>query len=135
MIFDLICALTILGLALKGLKEVFSNKLALIFSVIIAIFLSAYLLPLYMEYIKIPSHIPANLAGFIITFIFSYLLMTLPSFLLRVIIGGGILIILYGVLINYLPPAYRTQILNNSVVFSFIKPVVFGILNILKFIL
>jgi len=30
MVFDIICAITVLGLALKGIKEVFFNRLALI---------------------------------------------------------------------------------------------------------
>jgi len=133
MIFDLICAITILGLAIKGLKDIFSNKIVLLISLIIAFYFSSFLTPLYMKYIKITIHLPANIVSFILTFVFSYFLLVLPNFLLRVVLGGGIIIIVYALLINFLPNDYKILILKDSLVYSFLDPVVKFILNLFHF--
>lgn len=134
MIFDLICAITIIGLALKGLKEIFFNRLALIAALIIAFSISSFLVPLYTQYIKIPLNLPSNISSFIITFILSYLLLTLPGFFLKVVLGGIFLILFYGILINFIPMEYRKLVLNNSYVYSIIEPVIFYISSLFKFL-
>lgn len=124
MIFDLICVLTIAGLSIKGLKEALTNKIVVFLSLIIAFVISSALLPFYLKYIHFPPNIPANIFAFILTFIFSYILMALPSLILSVIFGGSLLIIVYGVVLKFLPFSLQSQIAQNSIVFSFIKPVV-----------
>lgn len=124
MIFDLICVLTIMGLAIKGLKEALTNKIAIFLSLIIAFVISSALLPFYMKYIHFPPNIPSNIFAFILTFIFSYVLMALPSLIVSVVFGGSFLIIAYGVILKFLPPSFQLQIVQNSIIFSFIKPVV-----------
>lgn len=133
MIFDLICAITILGLALKGFKEIFFNRLALIAALIIAFSISSFLVPLYTNYIKIPLNLPSNISSFIITFILTYLLLTLPGFFLKVILGGVFLILFYAILTNFIPMEYRKVILSNSYVYSIIEPGMFYINSIFKF--
>ncbi|MCS7201383.1 MAG: hypothetical protein NZ841_01195 [Dictyoglomus sp.] len=135
MIFDLICVLTIIGLALKGLKEIFSNKIALILSIVIAFFISSALLPFYMKYLRFPPYIPSNIFAFILTFIFSYILLALPSLILSVIFGGSFLIIAYGVILKFLPYNIQSQISQNSIIFSFIKPVVEFIYRLINYVL
>jgi hypothetical protein len=134
MIFDLICLLTILGLAVKGLKEALTNKFAIILSLIIAIVISSALLPIYMKYIHLPSYIPSNIIAFILTFIFSYILLALPSLILSVIFGGTVLILVYGIVLKFLPISLQSQIIQNSLIFSFIKPIIEIIFKIFKYI-
>ncbi len=135
MIFDLICVLTIVGLAIKGLKEIFSNKIALLLSLIIAFIVSSTLLPFYMRYIHFPPYVPSNIFSFILTFIFSYILLALPSLILSVIFGGVSLIIVYGVILKFLPLNFQLQISRNSIIFSFIKPIVDFIYKLINYIL
>lgn len=132
MIFDLICAITILGLALKGIKEIFFNRLALIAALIISFSISSFLIPLYTQYIRIPFNLPSNISSFVITFILSYLLLTLPGFFLKVVLGGVFLIFFYAILVNFIPMEYRKLILNNSYVYSIIEPVIYYINTLLK---
>lgn len=134
MIFDLICVLTILGLAIKGLKEVFSNKIALLLSLIIAFIVSSTLLPFYMRYIHLPPYLPSNIFSFILTFIFSYVLLALPSLILSVVFGGVLFIIVYGVILKFLPLNLQLQISRNSIIFSFIKPIVEFIYKLVNYI-
>lgn len=134
MIFDLICAITILGLALKGIKEIFFNRLALIAALIISFSISSFLIPLYTQYIRIPFNLPSNISSFVITFILSYLLLTLPGFFLKVVLGGVFLIFFYAILVNFIPMEYRKLILNNSYVYSIIEPVIYYINTLLKFL-
>lgn len=134
MIFDLICAITILGLALKGIKEIFFNRLALIAALIISFSISSFLIPLYTQYIRIPLNLPSNISSFVITFILSYLLLTLPGFFLKVVLGGVFLIFFYAILVNFIPMEYRKLILNNSYVYSIIEPVIYYINTLLKFL-
>lgn len=134
MIFDLICVLTIVGLAIKGLKGVFSNKIALLLSLIIAFIVSSTLLPFYMRYIHLPPYLPSNIFSFILTFIFSYVLLALPSLILSVVFGGVLLIIVYGVILKFLPLNLQLQISRNSIIFSFIKPIVEFIYKLVNYI-
>ncbi len=134
MIFDLICVLTIVGLAIKGLKEVFSNKIALLLSLIIAFIVSSALLPFYMRYIHLPPYLPSNIFSFILTFIFSYVLLALPSLILSVVFGGVLFIIVYGVILKFLPLNLQFQISRNSIIFSFIKPIVEFIYKLVNYI-
>ncbi|ACK41971.1 MULTISPECIES: hypothetical protein [Dictyoglomus] len=134
MVFDIICTVTILGLALKGIKELFFNRLALIVSLIIAFSLSSVLMPIYGEYIRLPINLSSNISSFILTFILAYLLLTLPGFFLKVAVGGIILIIIYGVILNFIPLEYQKMIVQNSYIYSFIKPIVWYILILFRFL-
>ncbi len=134
MLFDIICTITILGLALKGIKELFFNRLALIVSLIIAFSLSSVLMPIYGEYIRLPINLSSNISSFILTFILAYLLLTLPGFFLKVAVGGTILIIIYGVILNFIPLEYQKMIVQNSYIYSFIKPIVGYILILFRFL-
>lgn len=134
MLFDLICAITVIGLTLKGLKEIFLNRLALIVSLIIALSISSFLIPIYSQYIKIPFNLPSNISSFIITFILSYLLLTLPAFFLKVAFGGLFLIFIYAIIISFIPVEYRELLIKNSYIYSILKPVLRFVFQFLSFI-
>lgn len=134
MIFDIVCVLTIVGLAIKGLKEIFSNKIALVISIVVAFFISSSLLPFYMRFIHFPSYLPSNIFAFILSFIFTYILLALPSLILSVIFGGSLLIIVYGVILKFLPSNLQSQISQNSIIFSFIRPLVELIYRLIDYI-
>ncbi len=94
MVFDIICAITVLGLALKGIKEVFFNRLALIVALIIAFTFSSVLMPIYVKYVRLPINLSSNISSFVLTFVLAYLLLTLPGFFLKEEVGGFVLIII-----------------------------------------
>ncbi|PMQ02012.1 MAG: hypothetical protein CBR30_03190 [Dictyoglomus sp. NZ13-RE01] len=135
MIFDFICVITILGLAIKGLKEALTNKVGVVIALIVAFLVSSQLLPFYMKYINFPSYIPSNIFAFILTFIFVYVLLSIPSLILSVIFGGILLILVYGLIVRFLPLDIQTYLTSKSIIFSFIKPAVDFIYNLLKYIL
>jgi len=88
-------------------------------------------MPIYGEYIRLPINLSSNISSFILTFILAYLLLTLPGFFLKVAVGGIILIIIYGVILNFIPLEYQKMIVQNSYIYSFIKPIVW-FLRIIK---
>ncbi len=133
MIFDIVCLIIIIGLALRGLRKGKFGVIPLTISIIISAVISGSMIPIYMRFLNLPKDIPAGIISFIITFIFTYFIISAPTLILSVVVMGSLSILVLGLIVSYLPLDTQYTILNNSKVFPVILPLIMKIKELIKF--
>ena len=132
MIFDLLSLFTVIGLLVKGLKKG-ASKLSLFVSVGISALVSGALIPVYMKFMNLPKDVPAAIISFLITFIFAYVIISVPTLIFSVVIGGIVIIFIYGVIVFFLPPGIKTVLIQNSKIYPMLQPLIVQLMNIFHF--
>ena len=136
MIFDGVSGLIILGLIIRRWRNLFRSKIALIVTIIISLAVSSALTPIYINILKglnIETGAYTNVVSFILTFILIYIILGAPGMIFSVLVIGSVVIVTLGVLVDFLPPDVKMQILSpNSAVFNLISPLVRQLYNLIK---
>ncbi len=130
MIFDLLSLFTLLGLLVRGLKKG-GGKLPLFVALGISAVISGGLVPVYMKFFNLPKDIPAGVISFIITFIFAYVIISVPTLIFSVIVGGIVIIFIYGIIVFLLPPNVKGIVTQNSKIYPVIQPLILQVMSLL----
>ena len=131
MIFDLLSLFTLLGLLVRGLKKG-GGKLPLFVALGISAVISGGLVPVYMKFFNLPKDIPAGVISFIITFVFAYVIISVPTLIFSVVILGSLIIIVYALFITLLPSNIQNTIMRDSKIYPVIVPLINNILKMVK---
>ena len=132
MIFDLLSLFTVIGLLVKGLKKG-ASKLSFFVSVGISILVSGALVPVYMKFMNLPKDVPAAIISFLITFVFAYVIISVPTLIFSVVIGGIVIIFAYGAIVFVLPAGTKNVLIQNSKIYPMLYPLIAQLMNILHF--
>ena len=86
-----------------------------------------------MKFMNLPKDVPAAIISFLITFIFAYVIISVPTLIFSVVIGGIVIIFIYGVIVFFLPPGIKTVLIQNSKIYPMLQPLIAQLMNILHF--